>query len=431
MKKLIDALQLKREYFSITIVCNTSLEEKIIDCLLLHPDVFSSILNFSYRYISCGNRYTIEFMINYAVDKSKMIFVVKDETELLIAVSMILKSHKDLVKIIIDNKSEFIKRDTIIKHINDIQNTTGIEFGLRQKSMSSSIVRSYFNDKILVCELSYKYFDDVFSVNQLSCIVAEHSIKTQHIQGDLNIVNYLMNWFRDNIRYKNNNLLSDHSAVGLIKNGTAVCQAIAAYAYLYLNNRAINTRFVIGEAKGTAGWDKHAWNMSLIGDCWTYIDYTFELSSCCQTVVKPICDFKVNHRWNEHTYGVDYSNRAKKIKELLKSSIITVIPNQKLFAINGVVVYIPDSKNVISVINGRVCVSIFDILPFMDICFNISKEHICFYVNNNKYIFSLSFLYELNHMLYVPMEILKKIGVAIEIDVSSRISLSLKKNTYL
>lgn len=425
MNHFIDALRLKKERFRITIVCSERIEKSIRNCLLLNPDLLSTIDQFSYRYIAYGDKYIIDFTIRYHVDRSKMTFVVRDDFELLIAVSMILKSHKDAVKIIIDNQNSFANMDTIIQHICDVQDMSGIEFELGQRSMSSSLVRPYFDKSILVCELSYKYFDDAFKVNQLSCIVAEHSLKTQNIQGDLNVVNYLLKWFRDNIRYQDNDLLSDHSAVGLIKNGTAVCQGIAVYAYLYLNSRGIHTRYVAGEGDGSGGWGGHAWNLSLINGSWNHIDYTFELNSYRQSVIRSRVDFELDHKWDKQAYSIENSNKVKKTVDALKSSIITVLPNQKIFSINGVVVYIPSLINVAPAINGKMYISAFDVLPFLDICFNIANHNLFFYIRNKKYSFPISVLYKNNHTLYFPIELLKHMGLKVAIDMHSRITVSL------
>lgn len=424
MNNFIESLQQKREAFSITIACN-NVEKWIVEFFLLHPEILSSIDGLSYRYIASGNRYTIAFSVRYHADNSKITFVVRDEFELMVSVSMMLKSHKDKVKIIIDNRNGFTNRRTIIQHIHDLQSISGIEFELGQRSMSSSLVRSFFSEKILICELSYKYFDDAFLVNQLSCVVAEHCIKTKHIYGDENIVNYLLKWFRTNVRYKDNDLQSDHSAVGLIKNGTAVCQAIAVYAYLYLNRRGIYTRYVCGEGDGNGGWGLHAWNLSLIRGAWTHIDFTFELSSYRHNAIKSISEFEADHRWEKLSYNTENSNKAKSAVNALKASVVTVLPNQKLFSINGVIVYIPSLDNVAPTINGKLYISVFDIFPFFDICFNIVKSNVCFYVGIKKYSFPISILQKRSHVLFFPIEMLPRMGIKVSVDTHSRISVSL------
>lgn len=424
MNSFIDNLRQKRQSFSITVTCD-NLEELILECFLLHPELLSTLDTLSYRYIVSGNRYTIDFAVGYHVDNSKMTFVVCDEIELIIAVSMMLKSHKDKVKIIIDNRNSFSNRQTIIQHIRDLQSISGVEFELGQRSMSSSLVRSFFDEKILVCELSYQYFDDAFLVNQLSCIVAEHCIKTAHIHGEENTVNYLLKWFRDNVRYKDNDLQSDHSAVGLIKNGTAVCQAIAVYAYLFLNRKGVHTRYVCGEGDGSGGWGDHAWNLSLIHGSWTHIDYTFELSSFRHNAIKSISEFEIDHRWEKTPYNTENSNKAKNTVNTLKSSIVTVLPNQKLFSINGVIVYIPSLDNVAPAINGKMYISVFDIFPFFDICFNISNNGVVFYVGIKKYSFPLSVIQKRRNTLFFPIELLMHMGLKVSIDNHSRITVSI------
>ena len=151
---------------------------------------------------------------------------------------------------------------------------------------------------------------------------------------------------------------SDHSAVGLIKNGTAVCQAIAVYAYLFLNRKGIHTRYVCGEGDGSGGWEAHAWNLSLIKGSWTHIDYTFELSSFRCNAIKSLSEFEIDHRWEKAPYNTENSNRAKNTVNTLRSSVVTVLPNQNLFSINGVITYIPSLDNAAPAINGK-CISLF------------------------------------------------------------------------
>lgn len=424
MNNFIQYLKQKREHFSISIISN-HFEREICNCLLLHPELLSSIDGLAYRYISYGNKHNVDFSIRYQKDNSKITFVVRDEFELLIAVSMILKSHKDRIKIIIDNTNHFTNRQLIIQHIKDLQNSSGIDFEFGQRSMSSSLVRPFFDEEILICELSYKYFDDAFLVNQLSCVVAEHCIKTEHIHGDVNIINYLMNWFRDNVRYKDNDLQSDHSAVGLIKNGTAVCQGIAVYAYLYLNRKGVCTRYVHGEGDGNGGWGLHAWNLSLISGNWTHIDFTFELNSYRHSAIKSISDFETDHKWDKLMYNADKSFKAKNTVDALKSSLITVLPNQSIFSINGVVVYIPSLMNAAPVINGRMYLSVFDIFPFFDICFNISDNRVTFYVGVKKYSFPISVVQKRKNTLFFPIELLTHMGLKVSIDNHLRITVSM------
>lgn len=423
MNNFIKFLQQKRSNFRISIISN-NLESELRSFFLMHPELLSSIDGMAYRYIFSGNKYNIDFSVRYHRDNSKMTFVVRDEFELLIAVVMILKSHKSQVKIIIDNINRFTKKQSIVQHIEDLQRSSGIDFELGQRSMRCSLIRSFFNETILVCELSYKYFDNAYSVNQLSCVVAEHCIKTEYIHGDVNTVNYLMKWFRDNVRYKDNDLQSDHSAVGLIKNGTAVCQGIAVYAYLFLNRKGIHTRYVSGEGDGNGGWGSHAWNLSLIGGVWTHIDFTFELNSHRQSAIKSITEFEVDHRWDKSLFNADKSNKAKNTVDTLKSSFITVLPNHNIFSINGVIVYIPALTNAAPAINGKMYLSVFDIFPFIDICFNITNNSLRFYVGIKKYSFPLNVLQKQNNTLYFPIEMLKKIGLKVTIDNDSRITIA-------
>lgn len=416
MNTFINCLKQRQSVFRIKYYqvqdVNSLLKKELLD----NPNVLTTIKSFAYSYIKRANETMVNFNVTYHIDKSQLTFIVKDEFELITAISMILKSHKSSVKIIIDNKRKFVRKETIFDYINELQNISGVEFEQSQRSLTSSVIYPFFNQEILVCEFLYQYFDNIKMVNELSCIVAEHvliALKTH--QTPVSVVNYLMNWFRQNVTYRNNNLQSDHSAVGLIKNGTAVCQGIAVYAYLFLNYCGIKTRYVGGEGDGGGGWGPHAWNLIWIDGEWKHIDYTFELSSCRESVFYSLSDFAGNHKWDSDLYGEVYSNKTRKVLETLQSSILAVIPNQCVFSINGCVIYIPTVESPAPVINGNIMIAILEIISFMGGCYNIVNNKIFIYFGFKKYCIDCSDLSIYNGILYLPIKQMEQLGFKLSV----------------
>ena len=223
MENFIINLKNKTIDFQAIAITSGNINSLIKEKLLSNPDVLSSLNTFAYSYVLYGSQYRLRFNVTYKQDKSNLTVIVKDDFELLTAITMILKSHKEFVRIIVDNEKQFTSKNALIQHIHDLEHLTGVEFELSQRSMTSSLLHSFLNEKLLVCELNYKYFDDANIVNRLSFVVAEHAFTTHYLNDNIEVIDYLLKWFRNNIKYRNNDKQSDHSAVGLIKNGTAVC----------------------------------------------------------------------------------------------------------------------------------------------------------------------------------------------------------------
>lgn len=416
MNTFINCLKRRQSVFQIKYYQVQNVSSLLKKDLLDNPNVLTTIKSFTYSYIKQANETTVNFNITYHIDKSQSTFIVKDEFELTTAIFMILKSHKNSIKIIIDNKSKFARKETIFDYIKELQKISGVEFEQSQRSLTSSVVYTFFNQEILVCEFSYQYFDNIEMVNELSCIVAEHAlIALKTHRTPISIVNYLMNWFRQNVTYKNNNLQSDHSAVGLIKNGTAVCQGIAVYAYLFLNYCGVKTRYVGGEGDGNGGWGPHAWNLIWIDGEWKHIDYTFELNSYHTSVFHSLSDFARNHKWDSNLYGEFYSNKMRKVLETLQASILAVIPNQCVFSINGCVICIPTVKSPAPVINGNIMIAILEIISFIGGCYNVVGNKIYIYIGLKKYCIVRSTLHIYNGVLYLPISQMERMGFKLSV----------------
>ena len=424
MDSLVNALRSRMTSFQIGFSLLKPIDRQIKDCLLNNPDLLGSIESFGVQWNFLTRR--AHFTVGYRIDNSEMTIVVRDYFELLTAITMILKSHKSKVKIVVDNRKKFVSSNNIFEYIQKVEIDTGIEYELDQRSQTTLSTMSYFNDEILVCDLVYTYFDDYKTVNSLSCVVAEHFIKSQIPKSDpKKAVNYLMNWFRNNVSYKQNNVSADHSAVGLIRNGTAVCQGIAVYAYMFFKECGVNARIATGEGRGDNGWEAHAWNMVLVDGEWKHVDFTFDLNSDSLSAFHPMFMFRMSHRWDESLFSNEKSNRVSEVSEKLSHSIVTLLKNQKIFSINGCIMYLPSLPQTNRAIGEEMYIALAEILPFMGGSSSFIGEVCNIYLKGQKKQISINNLLRIDNVLYFPISILVDLNVDISY-TDKTISIKLK-----
>lgn len=424
MDSLVNALQSRMTSFQIGFTGFKPIDRQIKDCLLNNPDLLGSIESFGVQWNFITRR--AHFTVGYRADSSEITIVVRDYFEMLTAVTMILKSHKSKVKIIVDNRNKFVSSNTIFEYIQKVEIDTGIEYALDQRSQTTLSTMSYFNDEILVCDLVYTYFDDYKTVNSLSCVVAEHFIKSRIPKNDpKKAVSYLMKWFRNNISYKKNNVSADHSAVGLIRNGTAVCQGIAVYAYMFFKECGVNARIATGEGKGDNGWEAHAWNMVLVDGEWKHVDFTFELNSDSLSAFHPMFMFRMSHRWDEDLFSVEKSNRVSEVSEKLSRSIVTLLKNQKIFSINGCIVYLSSLRQTTQANGEEIYVALSEILPFIGGSSSFVGEVCNIYLKGQRKQIPVSSLLRIDNVLYYPISTFSDLNLDIS-HTDKTISLKLR-----
>ena len=119
MNNLITALQRRMTSFEIGFSIREPIDKQIKDCLLNNPDLLGTIESFGVNWNLLTRR--AYFNVGYRIDNSEMTIVVRDYFEMLTAITMILKSHKSNVKIIIDNRSGFVSSDTVFEYIQRVR----------------------------------------------------------------------------------------------------------------------------------------------------------------------------------------------------------------------------------------------------------------------------------------------------------------------
>lgn len=368
MNNIENFLRQRLNKISVEIPLSVSPASWLEDELLNNPYALSTIKTISYQAYNTLNRSKIiNLSVDYLVDRNDTyVFAVKDVFELITVISLSLKQHLESTTIVIDNRKSFVSKNGISELIKSCREYVGEELQLHQFSFSSSKWRSFFNNRIIVYTMEMKYFDSEKDINDLSCILAEQAkiIRYQCKNNPRLMINSILKWFRENIEYKNTNRLEDHSAVGLYKNKTAVCQGIAAYAYLLLTFCGIKARYVSGEGKSCDGWGPHGWNMVLLNGTWYHIDYTFKLNDFSNTVIEPFLKFKIDHRWDESKYNKQKSDSITNTRVSLEKSLIILMPNKLCFSVNGCVVDTTKTYKICYTNGNNIFVAIIDIIKF-------------------------------------------------------------------
>lgn len=390
MSILADYLKRRTTSFTISIPVQADAKIWVENQLLSSPFWVTTIGGISFQTaVLNGHEKQIHMSVKY-VDTipSGMVFGVKDVFELITAVSISLKCHLAKTVIVIDNRSGFVPESGVASQINACKEYVGEELEIHQYNSSKSSWRSFFRNQIIIYTLETNYFDSAKDINDLSCILAEQAKRIRLNCGSnaKAIVDSIMKWFRENIEYKNNNQLADHSAVGLYKNKTAVCQGIAAYAYQLLSFCGLEARYVSGQGDGSGGWGPHGWNMVKLNGIWHHVDYTFELNSLGFSAIKKEREFKKDHRWDEVRYNNRRSDELSNVRKILNCSVIILLPGEGCISVNGCLIDTTAMHKICVVSNGAVYVSLLDIITIYGGCYNLKNGSICIYIGTNSYI---------------------------------------------
>ncbi len=389
MSILADYLKRRSTDFSINIPIQTDAKDWLENQLLSTPYWLTAIRGFSFQTaVLNGREKQIYISVNYADTlQSGLIFGVKDAFEMITAVSISLKCHLPKTVIVIDNRSGFVPEKGVSGQIKACKEYVGEELEIHQYSSSKASWNTYFNNRIIIYTLETNYYDSAKEINDLSCILAEQAKEIRlHCGGNAKaIVNSIMEWFRQNIEYRDNDLLADHSAVGLYKNKTAVCQGIAAYAYQLLSFCGLDARYVSGQGDGAGGWGRHGWNMVKLNGTWHHVDYTFELNSSGFSAIKKEHEFRKDHRWEEEKYSILRSDEVSNARKTLNCSVIILLPGEDCFSVNGCLVDTTAMYKMCIISDGSVYVSLLDIVAIYGGCYNLKDNFLYIYIGVNSY----------------------------------------------
>lgn len=427
MSALIQFLASKTNQFSIEMrfmnisLFQSWLEKKLVD----NPAVVASIDSYSYQIVQQSpGSFRANFSVQYdPIPLKEPVFLSQNLFELVTAVSSSLRLHLSRTILVIDNRKNNVNVNNVFQLLHASEEFVGEELQIHQNRASSTKKKTFFGGRIVVLFINRTFFDTSKDINDLSCLLATQAQQIrQKSDNDIKtILNEIMHWFRDNVEYVNTNRISDHSAVGLIKHGTAVCQGIAAYAYQLLHFCGVDARYVSGEGLGTDGWGPHGWNMVFYDSQWIHIDYTFELNGHSRSVLKDECDFRKKHRWDESRYSPKQSSIVINSKKTLRKSIISFVPNSPCCAINGCVIDMRQNNSPCIIRENRIYVLILKVLSLIGGSFCIDRNQFQVFINCNHYSISVEQLLLINENWYTEISNLGKMGFEIKIE-GNRIS---------
>lgn len=339
--------------------------EWLVDTLLGMPAVTSGISALGYTVAQSMLSSVLTVGLEYETQrKANPVFLVRDAFELTCAMSMALRMHLAVIDIVVDNRTEFVPDDRdgsdFYSMATNIRESLGEDLECAQARRTSQRQLRLCQNKVISYRLALDYYEEPRLLNALSCVVAEHAKATMDRVGrdPVAIMDALMGWFRENVQYADTGSIHDHSAVGLVVNGTSVCQGIAVYANQFLWHCGIPNRYVHGHGRR----ERHAWNVVRVGGSWEHVDYTFALTDGRRHIL-PTSEssrtrFRTCHTWDESEYSAWRNDWVANAKHSLGHSVISMIPNEDAYSVNGCVVDTTYSHRIMPVMDGKVFVDI-------------------------------------------------------------------------
>ena len=422
MSALIQFLSSRIERFTIELnnTNASSFQSWLEEELIGNPAAIASINSFSYNIVqfSLGS-IRISFSVQYdSISSNEPVFLSQNIFEFVTAISSALRLHLNTTILVIDNRKKIFDSNRVFHLLQTTEEFVGEELQIHQNKASSTRMKSFFDGRIIILAINRSFFDTSKDINDFSCLLAlqAEQIRKKANNNTENILNEIMFWIRNNVEYVNTNNLSDHSAVGLIKNGTAVCQGIAAYAYQLLYFCGLDARYVSGEGLGEDGWGPHGWNMIYYDNRWLHLDYTFELNGHSNSILKDERDFRINHRWDESRYSPKQSAIVINSKKTLRKSIISFIPNTQCLAINGCIIDMQQRYGPCIIRENKIYVSIQIIISLIGGSFFVNRTQFQVFINCKRYSIPVEQLLLVNTNWFAEVTKLAEIGFEIKIE---------------
>ena len=152
-----------------------------------------------------------------------------------------------------------------------------------------------------------------------------------------------------------------------------------------------------------------------IDGAWEHIDYTFELYSQ-RSVFIPESEFRTKHRWDENIYSASESTHLAHVAGVLDQTIITIVPNQQVFAINGCVAYIPAIENIAPIVHNECMISLLALLPLLNGCFHVTQTECIIFTWKKKFNIPLNCFTIANGKLLLPIKYLPQLNCDVTIE---------------
>lgn len=391
--------------------------------LLSTPAATAGITNMAYTVALSPIEAILTVTLEYEPERrAAPVFLVRDAFELTCAMSMALRMHLAVIDIVIDNRTGFVPvadadGSDFYGLATNIRKSLGEDLECAQAHQTSQRQMRLCKNKVILYRLTLDYYEEPSLLNALSCVVAEHARATMDRVGTSPsaIMDALMEWFRENIRYANTGSIRDHSAVGLVVNGTSVCQGIAVYASQFLWHCGIPNRYVGGYGRR----ERHAWNIVKVNGAWEHVDYTFALGDrrrhILPTSAASRMQFRTCHTWDEDEYAPWRNDWIANAKQSLGNSVISMIPNGDAYSVNGCIIDTSSSCRMMPVMDGKVFVNIGDLSQLLGGGWGMRDSGMRMSVCFGGQVFSLDASeYRLvNGASYMIAEMLPRLGIAV------------------
>lgn len=422
MSRLIQNLQQRHRQFEIVAPDTDSIPEWLAGELLGAPRAAASLSGLSCCTLRTpGARPILRVSASYDADAlSCPVILVRSAFDLVTAVSFYLRLHLPRIRLVVDNRSGLIPKDDRFSVIHACEEYVGEELQIHQQSVSRSRCQALFKRRVVLFTLETVYFNSAKEINDLSCLLAEQAAQIRRSTGGDTkaMLNAILDWLRRHVTYGTSGRLAEHSAVGLVRNGTAVCQGIAAYVYQLLCFCGVGARYVRGKGFSGSSWGSHGWNMALIDGQWTHLDYTFELNSRSSSVLRPEREFRASHRWDESLYDPALSTETLKVKRTLSSSVFRFSPDQPDFSVNGCVVGMAERPPLCVTQEGTLYAALFDLFSMCGGCFQLEGDTVLLYIGTSRYGIPLRDFVFRGGAWYFPMARLPEVGFQVQAEES-------------
>ncbi len=389
MSAFLECLRARRREFEVETPAGQRIADYLLSELLSAPRAAASLSHFVFRSAQTPGRPGRAFIstLYEAESLSCPVILVRTARELVIAVSIALRLHLPRVKLVVDNRGGLIAEGNRFSILHACEEYVGEELQIHQQSRTRTFAQSMFRSRLLVFTVETSYFDSAKEINDLSCILAEQAGEIRRrCHGDTRaILDEVLRYLRGKVVYRKSGRTADHSAVGLIRNGTAVCQGIAACAFQLLYFCGVDARYVKGMGFGSGSWGPHGWNMVRLGDKWRHIDYTFELRSGKSSVLVPETQFRSEHRWDEALYHPSLSTEVTATKRKLDHSVFEARPNGTSFTVNGCAVDMTGRHRLLITEGGAVYAAVLDLVSLCGGCYQLKRDCLWLYVGTDSY----------------------------------------------
>lgn len=143
---------------------------------------------------------------------------------------------------------------TELQRAVSLLNNSASDFSKSQLRKTASEYRYYPFPRKVSATFRKIYMSTAKEVNDVRCVAAEiGEILHSRLNGRNtlnNAIHEYQKWINEFFDYKNTGSINDHTAIGLLKNRSGVCQAIAAVTMLIFPYLGYSVQYISGEAYG-------------------------------------------------------------------------------------------------------------------------------------------------------------------------------------